>query len=113
MKNWHSINTAELNGLDIKKIKTIMVASGGPKWLVLSHLDKLIIDKDIAKVSIVGIGMRAHAGIAKMMFEALAKERINIIVISTSEIKISVLIKRKYMELAVQTLHDTFELEKA
>ena len=75
--------------------------------------DNLIIDKEIAKVSIVGIGMKTHSGIAKMMFEALAKERINIIVISTSEIKISVLIKRKYMELAVQTLHDTFELEKA
>ncbi len=74
--------------------------------------DKLIIDKDIAKVSIVGIGMKAHAGIAKMMFEALARERINIMVISTSEIKISVLIERKYLELAVQTLHDTFELEK-
>ena len=75
--------------------------------------DKLIIDKEIAKVSIVGIGMKTHSGIAKMMFEALAKERINIMVISTSEIKISVLIKRKYLELAVQTLHDTFELEKA
>jgi len=75
--------------------------------------DKLIIDKEIAKVSIVGVGMKTHSGVAKMMFEALAKERINIIVISTSEIKISVLIKRKYLELAVQTLHDTFELEKA
>ena len=73
---------------------------------------KLIIDKEIAKVSIVGVGMKAHAGIAKMMFESLARERINIMVISTSEIKISVLIKRKYLELAVQTLHDTFELEK-
>ncbi len=74
---------------------------------------KLLIDKEIAKVSIVGIGMKTHSGIAKMMFEALAKEGINIMVISTSEIKISVLIKRKYLELAVQTLHDTFELEKA
>ena len=74
---------------------------------------KLIIDKEIAKVSIVGIGMKAHSGIAKMMFESLAREQINIMVISTSEIKISVLIERKYLELAVQTLHDTFELEKA
>ena len=73
---------------------------------------QLLIDEEIAKVSIVGIGMKAHAGIAKMMFESLAKESINIIVISTSEIKISVLISRKYLELAVQTLHDTFELEK-
>ena len=74
--------------------------------------NQLLIDEEIAKVSIVGIGMKTHAGIAKMMFESLAKERINIIVISTSEIKISVLISRKYLELAVQTLHDTFELEK-
>ena len=73
---------------------------------------QLLIDEEIAKVSIVGIGMKTHAGIAKMMFESLAKESINIIVISTSEIKISVLISRKYLELAVQTLHDTFELEK-
>lgn len=75
--------------------------------------NQLVIDKEIAKVSIVGIGMKAHSGIAKMMFEALAREQINIMVISTSEIKISVLIKRKYLELAVQTLHDTFGLEKA
>ena len=75
--------------------------------------NKLIVDEEIAKVSIVGIGMKAHAGIAKMMFEALARERINIMVISTSEIKISVLVKRKYLELAVQSLHDTFDLEKA
>ena len=79
-----------------------------------NHLtySKLLIDEEIAKVSIVGIGMKTHAGIAKMMFESLAKESINIIVISTSEIKISVLISRKYLELAVQTLHDAFELEK-
>ena len=74
--------------------------------------DRLLIDSEVAKLSIVGIGMKAHAGIAKMMFETLANERINIIVISTSEIKISVLIQRKYLELAVQALHDTFELEK-
>ena len=62
---------------------------------------------------IVGIGMRSHAGVAARMFKALADENINIKVISTSEIKISVLIDRKYMELAVQALHDAFELEKA
>ena len=75
--------------------------------------NKLVVDEGVAKLSIIGIGMKTHAGIAKMMFEALAKESINIMVISTSEIKISVLIQRKYLELAVQTLHDTFELEKA
>lgn len=75
--------------------------------------DELIIDTDVAKVSVVGIGMRSHAGVAAKMFAALSKEGINIKVISTSEIKISVLIDRKYMELAVQALHDVFELDKA
>ncbi len=74
--------------------------------------DDLVVDTDAAKVSVVGIGMRSQVGVAARMFEALAAENINIKVISTSEIKISVLIDRKYMELAVQALHDTFELEK-
>lgn len=73
---------------------------------------KLDIDTDVAKVSIVGIGMRSHTGIAQKMFSALAKENINIAVITTSEIKTSVLIQRKYMELAVQSLHSAFELDK-
>jgi aspartate kinase len=64
-------------------------------------------------VSVVGIGMRSHAGVAAQMFKALRDENINIKVITTSEIKISVLIDRKYMELAVQALHDAFGLEKA
>ena len=66
--------------------------------------------KDIAKVSVVGVGMRSHAGIASKMFEALAAEQINILMISTSEIKISVVVDEKYLELAVRTLHDAFEL---
>ncbi|SDY76975.1 aspartate kinase [Citreimonas salinaria] len=70
-------------------------------------------DTGVAKVSVVGIGMRSHAGVAAKMFRVLAQEGINIKVITTSEIKISVLIDRKYMELAVQALHDAFELEKA
>ena len=73
----------------------------------------LVADEAVAKVSVVGIGMRSHAGVAAQMFQALHAEGINIKVITTSEIKISVLIERKYMELAVQTLHDAFELEKA
>ncbi len=73
----------------------------------------LVADTDVAKISVVGIGMRSHAGVAAQMFQALAAERINIKVITTSEIKISVLIDRKYMELAVQALHDAFGLEKA
>lgn len=68
---------------------------------------------DIAKVSVVGVGMRSHAGIASKMFSALAEEAINILMISTSEIKISVLIDEKYLELAVRTLHETFELSES
>jgi aspartate kinase len=70
-------------------------------------------NEEVAKVSIVGIGMRSHAGVAHKMFSALATEGVNIRVITTSEIKVSVLVDRKYMELAVQALHDAFELEKA
>jgi len=74
---------------------------------------ELVADKDVAKVSVVGIGMRSHAGVAAQMFKALRDENINIKVITTSEIKISVLIDRKYIELAVQALHDSFGLESA
>ncbi|WP_050523260.1 aspartate kinase [Pseudorhodobacter wandonensis] len=75
--------------------------------------EELNVDSDVAKISVVGIGMRSHAGVAATMFKALSNENVNIKVISTSEIKISVLIDRKYMELAVQALHDAFELDKA
>lgn len=69
-------------------------------------------DPKIAKVSIVGVGMRSHAGVATRMFEALSNEGINIRMISTSEIKISVVIDEKYLELAVRALHSAFELHK-
>jgi aspartate kinase len=69
-------------------------------------------DSKIAKVSIVGVGMRSHAGVATKMFSALSEEGINIQMISTSEIKISVVINEKYLELAVRALHSAFELEK-
>ena len=68
-------------------------------------------DTKITKVSIVGVGMRSHAGVASRMFEALAKESINIQMISTSEIKVSVVIEEKYLELAVRALHTAFELD--
>ena len=73
----------------------------------------LIADTNVAKISAVGIGMRSQSGVASKMFQTLSDEGINIKVIATSEIKISVLVDRKYMELAVQSLHDAFELEKA
>lgn len=71
---------------------------------------QMIADEDVAKVSIVGIGMRSHAGIASLMFQTLAQENINIQMISTSEIKTSVVIADKYMELAVRALHKAFDL---
>ncbi|KAE9630408.1 MULTISPECIES: aspartate kinase [Parasedimentitalea] len=73
---------------------------------------ELVADKDVAKVSVVGIGMRSQSGVAAKMFKVLSDEGVNIKVITTSEIKISVLIDRKYMELAVQALHDAFDLDK-
>ncbi len=73
----------------------------------------LVADENVAKVSVVGIGMRSHAGVAAQMFEALSSKGINIQVITTSEIKISVLIDRDMMELAVRTLHDSFGLDQA
>src|SRR5512134_3206158 len=70
-------------------------------------------DDKIAKVSIVGVGMRSHVGVARKMFETLSKENINLQMISTSEIKISVVVEDKYTELAVRALHQAFELDKA
>jgi aspartate kinase len=70
-------------------------------------------DDKIVKISLVGVGMRSHAGIASKMFQALAQEGINIRMISTSEIKISVVVDEKYLELGVRTLHETFQLDQA
>ena len=73
--------------------------------------DELVLERDVAKVSVIGVGMRSHAGVAKTMFEALSAKGINIQVISTSEIKISVLIDASYTELAVRTLHTAYGLD--
>ncbi len=74
---------------------------------------EIIGDNRICKVSLVGIGMRSHVGIAAKMFKTLADEQINIQMISTSEIKTSVVIDEKYLELAVRVLHRAFELDQA
>lgn len=71
------------------------------------------VDGGVSKVSVIGVGMASHAGVASRMFAALAQEGINILMISTSEIKISCVIQEKYTELAVRVLHDTFHLDKA
>ena len=73
---------------------------------------KVEVDDDVAKVSIIGVGMVSHSGVAAKMFKTMANESINIMMISTSEIKISCIIQRKYTELAVTVLHDAFGLEK-
>ncbi len=74
---------------------------------------ELLHDTDVAKVSIIGIGMRAHPGVAQTMFRTLSEKGINIQVISTSEIKVSVLIAEEYVELAVRALHSAYELDVA
>jgi aspartate kinase len=92
---------------DAKKILEVMkkvVAEIGAK--------NVNVKEDIAKISIVGVGMRSHSGVAAQMFSSLAKEGINILMISTSEIKISCVIDAKYTELAVRVLHEAFGLEK-
>jgi aspartate kinase len=70
-------------------------------------------DANVCKVSVVGVGMRSHAGVARTMFDTLASKGINIQVISTSEIKISILIEEAYTELAVRTLHAAYQLDAA
>ena len=74
--------------------------------------EDVLADKNIAKVSVVGVGMRNHSGVASMMFNTLARENINIMMISTSEIRISCIIEEKYTELAVRVLHTAFGLDK-
>ncbi|WQW57712.1 ACT domain-containing protein [Helicobacter pylori] len=77
-----------------------------------TQMDSIDYDENIAKVSIVGVGMKSHSGVASIAFKALAKDNINIMMISTSEIKISVLIDIKYAELAVRTLHAVYQLDR-
>ena len=96
VKNEHSDKAAKiLNDL----VKTL---GGGEIELV----------KDISKVSVVGVGMKSHAGVAARMFKALAEKQINIDMISTSEIKISVVVSKDKSKAAVMALHDEFELDK-
>jgi aspartate kinase len=75
------------------------------------NYDEVLEDLNVAKISVVGVGMRSHAGVANTMFRALADKAINIQVISTSEIKVSVLIAAEYTELAVRALHTAYGLD--
>ena len=98
--------TFTANRTELSKCKTILDG-------IVEKLgaDELVISSDIAKISVVGVGMVSHAGVAAQMFAALGEESVNIELISTSEIKISVIVKEKYTELAVKTLHETFGLD--
>ena len=74
---------------------------------------RIIAEAGVVKISVIGVGMRSHAGVAQRMFTALAEKGINIQVISTSEIKVSVLIDEAYTELALRTLHTAYDLDAA
>ena len=79
----------------------------------LLEYERLISDSNVAKISVIGVGMRSHAGVAQRMFTALGEKGINIQVISTSEIKVSVLVSEDYTELAVRALHTAYGLDSA
>jgi aspartate kinase len=98
--------TFTVNRVDFKRAKEILEQTASD-----IGAREVIADDSIVKISLVGVGMRSHAGIASKMFEALASEGINIRLISTSEIKISVVVDEKYLELGVRALHEAFELE--
>jgi aspartate kinase len=105
----HTDFSFTVNRSEYKKALAVLEAERGKSFTAR----EVIGDNRICKVSVVGIGMRSHVGIASKMFKALADEAINIQMISTSEIKISVVIDEKYLELAVRVLHRAFELDKA
>jgi aspartokinase len=92
---------------DIDLDKTISILEGAEDI----HFDSLLTDSNVVKISVIGVGMRSHAGVASTMFKTLADKGINIQVISTSEIKISVLINSEYTELAVRALHTAYGLD--
>jgi aspartate kinase len=105
----HTDFSFTVNRSEFQKALDVLAAERGKGFKARD----IIGDRRICKVSVVGIGMRSHVGIASRMFKALADEAINIQMISTSEIKISVVIDEKYLELAVRVLHRAFELDKA
>jgi aspartate kinase len=80
--------------------------------LVTLNADTVLINENIAKISVVGIGMKSNAGVASTLFRALANENIKVELISTSEIKVSVIVDEKYLELGVRCLHSAFSLDK-
>ncbi|BAE50416.1 aspartate kinase [Paramagnetospirillum magneticum] len=100
--------TFTVGNADLERAKKVLEDAKGNLGF-----EKLLADPNVVKVSVIGVGMRSHAGIAQKMFQTLASEGINIQVISTSEIKISVLIEEKYTELALRALHTAYGLDAA
>ena len=92
---------------ELKDAETILA-----KFIKNKEIEDVTTDDSIAKVSVVGVGMKSHSGVASKAFETMANENINIMMISTSEIKVSMVIAQKYSELAVQSLHEAYELDK-
>ena len=105
----HTDFSFTVNRNEYQKALDVLAAERGKSF----KAREIIGDNRICKVSVVGIGMRSHVGVASKMFKALADEGINIQMISTSEIEISVVINEKYLELAVRVLHRAFELDVA
>ena len=100
--------TFTVNRVDLPKARAVLEATAAALGA-----RSVEVDDKIVKIALVGVGMRSHAGIAATMFKTLAKEGINIQMISTSEIKISVVVDQKYLELAVRSLHEAFGLDQA
>ena len=110
VQNVAADNTTDLtftvNRTDMLKAKDVLDKVAGELGV-----KKIVTDDSVAKISIVGVGMRSHAGVAATMFKTLADENINIKMITTSEIKISVIVDERYLELAVRSLHTAFGLD--
>ncbi|VAW45747.1 Aspartokinase, partial [hydrothermal vent metagenome] len=99
--------TFTMSRLDAEAAKAVLQSTA-------NHLGarEVLMDDEIVKISMVGVGMKSHAGIASTMFKTLADNEINIQMIGTTEIKISVVISEEHLEVAVQTLHEAFKLDK-
>jgi aspartate kinase len=109
VENGRTNLTFTLPSADMARAKDLLIKHCGH----LCPPDQIKTETNLSKVSVVGVGMRSHAGVALKMFEILARENISVHLISTSEIKISCVIEAKYAELAVRALHDGFDLDKA
>ena len=122
VEHYPKLPVVMMTGFDQVDTGTRCMEIGAKKFLIKTFDEKALLaaieakeiagDPKVSKVSVVGVGMRSHVGVASKMFRTLSEEGINILMISTSEIKISVVIDEKYMELAVRALHKAFELDQ-